>query len=279
MSKVILITGCSSGIGHDLARRLAIAGYTVIATARELKTLTDLQVALRLPLDVTDSGSVASAVKEIVRRFGRLDVLVNNAGYAVRGAVEEVSEEQVRDMFDVNVYGVMRMIRAVVPQMRQQGAGRIINISSLAGKLSVPANGAYSASKSAVEALSDALRLEVAPFGIQVVLIEPGSIKTHFTATTEAHSKEILSNRASPYKGIYERYLQFAATMRGQEAGPQVVTRVIQRAIEVPRPKARYLVGVPFTGRLVVYLGDSVWDAVLRRIFKVAPPPRPASSA
>lgn len=222
MSKVVLITGCSSGIGHDLARRLARAGvgYTVIATARQPETLADLQVPLKLPLDVTDKASVGSAVEEVVRRFGRIDVLVNNAGYAVRGAVEEIAEEQVRDMFDVNVYGVMRMLRAVLPQMRRQGAGRIINISSLAGKLAVPANGAYSASKFAVEALSDALRLEVAPFGIQVVLIEPGSIKTHFTATTEAHSEETLSNPASPYKDIYERYLQFAATMRGQGAGP-----------------------------------------------------------
>jgi NAD(P)-dependent dehydrogenase (short-subunit alcohol dehydrogenase family) len=272
-AKTVLITGCSTGIGHDLARRLARAGYAVIATARRPETLADLPVALRLPLDVTDAASVASATEEVVRRFGRVDVLINNAGYAVRGVLEEVSDEQVQQMFDVNVHGVLRMIRAVVPQMRRQAAGRIINISSIASRVVLPVNGTYAATKCALEALSDAARLELAPFGIQVVLIEPGSIRTHFLATAQAHAPEILSNPASPYHALYQHYRQFEATMRRQEVGPEVVSRVVQQALKAPRPRARYLVAVPFSGRLVLHawplLGDPLRDVVVRRMFKM----------
>src|SRR5574341_1450976 len=139
MSQVVLITGCSTGIGRDLAPRLAQSGYTVVATARNAGTLECLDVALKLPLDVTQPESIRRAVDGVIRRFGRIDVLVNNAGYAVRGAVEEVPVEQAQQMFDANVFGVMRMIQAVVPHMRRQRAGRIINISSIVGKLVTPA--------------------------------------------------------------------------------------------------------------------------------------------
>ena len=271
MSQVVLITGCSTGIGRDLAQRLTQSGYRVVATARRLETLADLQTAVKLPLDVTQPDSVNRAVAYTLQQFGRIDVLVNNAGYAVRGATEETSDAQVQQMFDVNVFGVLRMIRAVVPHMRQQRAGRIINISSIAGKLATPVNGAYSASKFALEALSDALRLELAAFGIQVVLIEPGSIKTHFDDTAQAHAHKLLSNPASPYQPLYQQAEQVAAAMRQGEPGPEVVSQVIQQAIKAARPKARYLAGVPFSGRLVLHLGDSVWDFILRRMFKINP--------
>jgi NAD(P)-dependent dehydrogenase (short-subunit alcohol dehydrogenase family) len=140
-SKIVLITGCSTGIGHNLARRLTRVNYTMVATARHLETMTDLHVALQLPLDVTDPTSVASATQEVVRCFGHIDVLVNNAGYAVRGAVEDIPVEQVQHMFEVNVYGVLRMIRAVVPYMRQHKSGRVITLGSLAGKLVLPVMG------------------------------------------------------------------------------------------------------------------------------------------
>ncbi|HEY3340605.1 MAG TPA: SDR family oxidoreductase, partial [Anaerolineae bacterium] len=227
-AKTVLITGCSTGIGQDLARRLAQADYTVIATARHPETLADLPATLKLVLDVTDPASIANAMAEVIHRFGRIDVLVNNAGYAVRGAVEEITDEQVQRMFDVNVYGVMRMVRAVVPQMRQQGAGRIINIGSIGGKLAMPVNGTYSATKFAVEALSDALRLEVAPFGIRVILIEPGNIRTQFMATAQANAKEILASPTSPYQALYQQYLHAAAALRRREPGPEVVSRVVQ---------------------------------------------------
>jgi NADP-dependent 3-hydroxy acid dehydrogenase YdfG len=271
MSHVVLITGCSSGIGRDLAQRLTGSGYTVVATARKAETLIDLQAALKVPLDVTQPESVKQAIDCTLQRFGRIDVLVNNAGYALRGALEEISDEQVHQLFDVNVYGVLRMIRAVAPHMRQQRTGRIINIGSISGKLSTPANGTYSATKFAQEALSDALRLELAPFGIQVVLIEPGSIKTQFADTAQTHAQAILSNPASPYQPLYQQDQRVTAAMRRHEPGPEIVSQVIQQAIETSRPKARYLVAVPFSGRLVLHLGDSAWDVVLRRMFKIAP--------
>jgi NADP-dependent 3-hydroxy acid dehydrogenase YdfG len=267
-SKTVLITGCSTGIGHDLAQRLARANSTVIATARHPEKLSDLPVALQLPLDVTDPTSIASATQAVVRRFGRIDVLVNNAGYAVRGAVEDLSVGQVQQMFDVNVFGVLRMIRAVVPHMRQQRAGRVITIGSLAGKLVLPVNGTYSASKFALEALSDALRLELAPFGIQVVLIEPGNIRSHFLATAHVNSQEILANADSPYHALYQHYLRVMTTMRKHEAGPQTVSQVVQQAIEASKPKARYLVAVPLSQRVVLRLGDAARDTLFKRLFK-----------
>jgi NAD(P)-dependent dehydrogenase (short-subunit alcohol dehydrogenase family) len=151
---------------------------------------------LKLPLDVTQAASVDQAVELALERFGRIDVLVNNAGYALRGAIEEVTDEQAQSLFDVNVIGVMRITRAVLPVMRRQMSGRIINISSIAGRLATPVNGVYSASKFALEALSDALRLELAPFGIQVVVIEPGSIKTNFAQTAEDQAEAPVQDRA-----------------------------------------------------------------------------------
>ncbi len=271
MSKVILITGCSTGIGRDLVQRLSTAGYAVVATARKVETLEGVDAACKLPLDVTQPDSINAGVECTFQRFGRIDVLVNNAGYAVRGAIEETSDREVQEMFDANVFGVMRLIRAVVPHMREQKGGRIINISSLAGKRSTPANGAYSASKFALEALSDALRLEVAPFGIQVVVIEPGSIKTQFMATAQAHTPSSASSPTSPYRNLYRQSEQFAANMQCNQPGPEAVSRVIQQVIEAEKPKARYLVAIPFSGRLVLHLGDSFWDYALRRTFTSAP--------
>jgi NAD(P)-dependent dehydrogenase (short-subunit alcohol dehydrogenase family) len=268
-SKVVMITGCSTGIGHDLAQRLAQSGYTVVATARKVETLHDVPATLKLSLDVTRSDSINNAVTRVIQEFGRIDVLVNNAGYAVRGAIEEVPVEQTQKMFDANVFGVMRMIQTVVPHMRQQKTGRIINISSIVGKLVTPANGAYSASKFALEAMSDALRLEVAPFGIHVVLVEPGSIKTHFHTTVEANAQEVFSNPHSPYQQLYDQYQKVTVDMRQQEPGPEAVSLVVQYAIETSKPKARYLAGFPFPGKLVLLLRDPVWDLVVRNMFKI----------
>jgi NAD(P)-dependent dehydrogenase (short-subunit alcohol dehydrogenase family) len=270
MSKVVLITGCSTGIGNDLGRKLAQSGYTVVATARSVETLVNLPCALKLPLDVTQQRSINQAVDCALQRFGCIDVLVNNAGYAVRGAVEEVPVEKAQQMFDANVFGVMRMIQAVLPHMRQQKSGRIINISSVVGKLVTPANGTYSATKFALEAISDALRLELAPFGIQVVVVEPGSIKTQFHSTVEANAQEIFSNPASPYQPLYKQYQKVTADMRRQEPGPDVVSRVVQQAMETSHPKARYLAGFPLSGRLVIHLGDTVWDPVVKQMFKAS---------
>jgi len=271
MSKVVLITGCSTGIGRHLAQQLTQLGYTVVATARKVESLDDLSVALRLRLDVTQSDSVNQAVAHTLQQFGRIDVLINNAGYTMLGALEEVSAKQTQQVFDVNVFGALRMIRAVVTHMRKQQSGRIINISSIAGKLSTPVNGTYSATKFALEALSDALHMELAPFGIQVVLIEPGAIKTHFDGTAQSHARDILLNMESPYRTLYKQSDQFAASMRKDEPGPEVVSEVIEQAMEAVRPKTRYLAAIPVSGRLVIYLRDFVWGFVLRQMFKINP--------
>lgn len=270
MSKVVLITGCSTGIGRDLAQRLAQAGYQVAATARNLESLQGLEVELKLALDVASAESINQAVDSVLQRYGRIDVLVNNAGYAQCGAVEEVSDAQVQQMFDVNVFGALRMIRAVVPHMRQQKSGRIINISSIAGKLVTPVNGTYSATKFALEALSDALRLELAPFGIQVVVVEPGAIKTNFDRTVQAHAGQIFDNSVSPYGRLYQKYQQVSNAMRQGEAGPEAVSKVVQHALETARPKARYLAGLALPTKLVVRLGDTLWGPVVNQMFKVA---------
>lgn len=273
MSKVVLITGCSTGIGRDLAQRLTRSGHTVVATARSTETLHDLDAALKLPLDVTQSDSVDQVVDRTLDQLGRIDVLVNNAGYAIRGAVEEVQVDQVRQMFDTNLLGMLRMTQAIVPHMRRNMAGRIVNISSIAGKLVTPGNGAYSATKFAMEAISDALRLELSPFGIQVVLVEPGAIKTQFHRTVEANAREVLTNPASPYLALYEQYQKVTADMRAREPGPDAVSKVVEMAIATGRPKARYLVGFPFSGTLVLLLGGAAWDLVVRSMFKIQRPP------
>jgi NAD(P)-dependent dehydrogenase (short-subunit alcohol dehydrogenase family) len=270
MSKVVLITGCSTGIGRDLAQRLTESSYTVVATARKVEALNDIPAALKLPLDVTCPESVCCAVDEVIQRFGRIDALVNNAGYGLRGVVEEISDEQARQVYDVNVFGMIRMVRAVAPHMRKQKSGRIINVSSIAGRVSTPVNGLYSSTKFALEALSDALRVELAPFGVQVVVVEPGAIKTNFLDTVAAHSRQdIFSDTASPYQPLYQKYNQFNADMSKDAPGPEVVSRVIQQALETPSPKPRYLAGMNFSGRLALYLRDYLWDYVLKSMFMV----------
>jgi NAD(P)-dependent dehydrogenase (short-subunit alcohol dehydrogenase family) len=269
MSKVVLITGCSTGIGHDLARRLTFADYTVVATARDPETLKGITAALILPLDVTNQESVDNAVNLTIQQFGKIDILVNNAGYGLRGVVEEVPAEKVQQIFDVNLFGALRMIRAVTPHMREQGSGRIINISSIAGKLATPVNGIYSATKFALEGLSDSLRLELAPFGIQVILIEPGAIKSRFDETASKLGVMDQIRESSPYKLIYQRNARFASSVRTSESGPEVVTAVIMQAMEARKPKARYLAGVNFAIRMAIIFRDALWDTILNRTYKV----------
>ncbi|HBF38766.1 MAG TPA: oxidoreductase [Firmicutes bacterium] len=267
--KVVLITGCSSGIGKDLAARLSQNEYTVVATARNLATVTNLPAALKLSLDVTDNQSIATAVHEVIERFGRIDVLINNAGYAVRSTVEEVPETQIHQMFDVNVFGVIRMVRAVVPFMRKAGSGQIINISSVAGKMVIPISGPYCASKFALEALSDALRLELAAFGISVVIVEPGNIRTNFMKTVQANSEKIIANPETPYGDLYKNYHLFNDKSRLKEPGPEAVSAIIQKALETSKPKVRYRAAVPLMNRLLSCLNDRLKDRVVKSAFKI----------
>lgn len=269
ISKVVLITGCSSGIGRELAEKLSKNGYTVVATARCLNDIENLNVALKLPLDVTNNESIVGAVNKAIQHFGKIDVLINNAGYAFRSTVEEISDENIEHMFNVNVYGIIRMIRAVVPYMREKRSGKIINISSIAGKMVLPVSGAYCASKFATEALSDALRLELSAFGISVIIVEPGNIQTNFMKTVENNSDRIISNTSSPYSELYKNYRSFNDKARTNEPGPEVISLVVQKAIEASKPKKRYMAGVPAFNRMMTHLGDGVKDYVVKSLFNI----------
>ncbi|MFZ5824764.1 MAG: SDR family oxidoreductase [Bacillota bacterium] len=241
-SPVVLITGCSTGIGRDLVSHLTGAGYRVVATARRLETIADLDAALRLSLDVERPDSVQAAVQTVLANFGRIDVLVNNAGYGQMGTVEEVTEEQWQKVFAVNLHGAVRMIRAVLPTMRAQGCGRIINLSSMAGLISLPTMGAYCASKFALEAMTDALRVEVAPFGIHTILVEPGAIRTSFEQTARREGEAHMGRAESPYRRLYQAFDRLLTRSNAGAPGPEAVSRVIRRAMNARRPKARYQV-------------------------------------
>src|SRR5262245_150429 len=191
-SKSVLITGCSTGIGRATALRLTGAGLPVYATARRVESLEDLEKAgcRTLALDVTDEGSMRAAVEAVEKNEGAVGALVNNAGYGSEGPVEEVPMEEVRRQFETNVFGLARMCQLVLPGMRRQGHGRIVNLSSMGGRMTLPGGGFYHATKYAVEAISDALRFEVRGFGVDVVVIEPGAIKTEFGHTAIAKIDE-----------------------------------------------------------------------------------------
>jgi NAD(P)-dependent dehydrogenase (short-subunit alcohol dehydrogenase family) len=267
MKSVVLITGCSTGIGRCLAESLTIAGYAVAATARKPETLRDLPAAKVLALDVTQPESVRQAVDAVIGEFGRIDVLINNAGIGIRGAVEELSDMQMRDVFEVNLFGAVRMAKAVAPFMRRQGTGRILQISSILGRLPFPGNGVYSASKFALEAVSDAMRNEMKPFGIHVILIEPGAIRTPFTASAAAAG--VLANPDSPYRNLYARFIAASERMHRTAAEPEAVARVVQKAIAARSPRARYYAAVAWDGQLAIALRDWIWDPVVRSMLQI----------
>lgn len=242
------------------------AGYKVAATARNSKMLENVNALMKVPLDVTSDKSVIKAIDSVIKTFGRLDILVNNAGYAVRGAIEELTDEAMKSMYDVNVFGLVRLMRAVAPLMRKQGRGSIINISSIVGRLSMPVNGGYSSTKFAVEALSDAARHELRPYGVDVILIEPGSISSHFHETAESVSEKILQNPESPYRNLYKRMEDFTVAQRSRD--PEVVSRTVLKALTARKPKPRYLAGAPAGVKLLFYINgrlrDKIFDIALK---------------
>jgi len=277
VSKAVLITGCSSGIGRATAERLAGVGWKVYATARDVEAISplrDLGCGL-IPLDVTDEGSMRAAVDEVERREGAVGVLVNNAGYSQSGAVEAVPMEKVRRQFETNVFGLVRMCQLVLPGMRRQGYGRIVNLSSMGGKLTFPGGGYYHATKHAVEAISDALRWEVEGFGVRVSIIEPGIIRTGFADAATGSMRGGVAEDG-PYAGFSAGVARAtkATYERGPLArlggGPGEVARVIEDAISSPRPRTRY--AVTPSARLLMsarrVLPDRAWDGILRSQFQ-----------
>jgi len=271
-SKAVLITGCSTGIGRETALHLAKLGpFTVYATARKLESLADLERAgcRTLALDVCDEESMQAAVDAVEEAEGSVWGLVNNAGYSQSGAVESIPLGSLRRQFETNVFGLVRMCQLALPGMRRRGEGRIVNLSSMGGKLTFPGGGAYHATKYAVEALSDALRFEVKGFGVDVVLIEPGLITTSFGETavgsigeTEAADGPYAKFNAEVAEATANAYEGPMAKLGG---GPETVARKIETALTTDKPRARYTVTpsakLALTQRRL--LSDRMWDRVL----------------
>ena len=268
MTKVILVTGASSGIGYDAAEAFARQGHRVYAAARRVERMEPLKALGVVPLrmDVTDEASLAAGVRTVLEAEGRIDALVNNAGYGYFGAIENVPLEEARRQLEVNVFGLARLCQLVIPSMREQGSGRIVNISSVAGKTVLYFGGWYHVSKFSVEALSDALRMELKPFGIDVSMIEPGGIKTNWGIIAADHLAE--SSKGTPYEaeGLRESETMRKAYSMRLLSNPSVVTRAISRAVNSRRPRARYRVGFGAGTLLFLHaiLPTRWWDALFR---------------
>lgn len=303
--KVVLITGASSGFGHQVAQALlgvgsassacaglssssglcSDGGYIVCAAARRVEMMDDLAAAgaMVLGLDVTDADSCASCVEAVVARYGRVDVLVNNAGFGSYGTIEQVSMEQARYQFDVNVFGMAAMVRAVLPGMRERRSGQIINTSSVVGDVSMAGLGWYAATKHAVEAISVALRQEVRGLGIRVSLIKPGAVRTGFEgvmlktldgavgSSDPLSSSSSLSSLSRDYGALMEGFRQFNVDMYRNAPGPDGTVRAVVRAIQARRPKFKYR--TTSTSKMlpvaVLIMGGRVYDwLVLKLIFR-----------
>jgi NAD(P)-dependent dehydrogenase (short-subunit alcohol dehydrogenase family) len=263
-SRVAIVTGASSGIGEATARRLRELGWTVYAAARRVERMTGLAETGVVPLrvDVTSDADLVRLVDRVMSDTGRVDVLVNNAGYGSYGALEEVPLDEVRRQIEVNLVALARLVQLVLPTMRAQGSGRVINVSSMGGRFGEPLGSWYHATKFAVEGLSDSLRLELAPFGIDVVVVQPGSIATEWGDVAARHVLE--RSAGGPYAAQAARA---AAMLRGTGSGssPDRVAATIARAATARRPRTRYRVGLGARPVLAArkVLPDRVWDALL----------------
>ena len=269
--RVALVTGGSSGIGECTVRELLDAGFTVYAVARRVERMQPLADAGAhvFAMDLTDDASMVAGVERIVAEQGRIDVLVNNAGYGSYGAVEDVPIEEARRQFEVNVFGLARLTQLVTPHQRKQGSGRIINISSIGGKFYEPFGAWYHATKFAVEGFSDSLRLELRPFGIAVVIIEPGPILTEWS---EIARDSLLERSGDTDYGPFARRAHRVLTefdQPGRASKPEAVARKIRKAATVRRPAARYPVGRG--ARMITgsrdHLPDRVFDQVVSRLY------------
>jgi NAD(P)-dependent dehydrogenase (short-subunit alcohol dehydrogenase family) len=252
--RVVLITGASSGIGRACASHLGQKGYQVYGTSRRAAGGTSRKSFDLIPMDVTSDASVEQAVETVLAREERLDVVVNNAGFSLVGPVEETSLEEAQAQFDTNFFGTLRVCRAVLPVMRKQCSGYIVNVSSIAGLIGVPFQSAYSASKFALEGLTEALRIEVQPYGIRAVLIEPGDIHTEITAHRQ---RAQAAREGSAYE---ERYQRSVAVMEADETNgpsPMIVAHLLERIITTPSPHLRYPVG-PVFEKLAIALKRAV---------------------
>ena len=267
--KVWFITGASTGFGRLLAEEVLKAGGKVVVTARKLDKVADLekqypQTAKALALDVTDAGQVDSAVTQAIAKFGRVDVLVNNAGYGVAGAIEEVSQAEFMPMFETNVFGLLQVTRAFLPYLRKQRSGHILNLSSIGGVVASPGMGFYNATKFAVEGVSESLAAELAPFGIHVTIIEPGPFRTDFLGRSGVVAKA----RIADYDATAGNMRKYFAENDGKQKGdPLRAVHAMMQVVESPNPPVRLLLGVSALQRLRAKLSNwekevAAWEQV-----------------
>ena len=272
--RTALITGASSGIGEATALQLTELGFTVYASARRvdrMSALADRGIRTR-SVDLTDDDSMVALIEAIIADTGRIDVLVNNAGYGLYGALEDVPIDEARRQFEVNVFGLARMTQLVLPQMRAQRDGYIVNISSMGGKIWEPLGSWYHASKFAVEGLSDSLRVEVAEFGIKVVIIEPGTIRSEWSGLAAQNLEATSAN--TPYA---RQAKLVGAGLRSVDrlpiaSGPEVVAEVIGKAVQDPKPRTRYAAGGGAQGMLLAewILPDRGFDRFIKLGYRFA---------
>ena len=263
--RVVLITGASSGVGQSTARLLSQRGYKVFGTSRQSSTESAPAMEM-LQLDVRADDSVRACVEAVMGRSGRLDVLINNAGYELAGALEELSSEEIRAQFETNFFGVVRMVDAVLPQMRRQKHGHIINVSSLSGLSAIPFLGVYSASKFALEGYTEALRHEVKPFDIHVSLTEAG-----FLNTPMMKHRQLAANRVAEYEPWRERALNAIRTQEERGPGPEAVAERLLDIVSSRTPRLRYLIGgqAKMVARLRRFLPAGMYEYGVRRTFSI----------
>jgi NADP-dependent 3-hydroxy acid dehydrogenase YdfG len=262
--KTVLITGASSGFGKRVAEKLLDEGYSVYAAARRVEKMSDIEKkgAHVLRMDVTDNESVKSGVSRVINEQGQIDVLFNNAGYGSFGPVECVPLEEIQRQYEVNVFGMARLIKAVLPHMRSRRTGLIINTASMAGHVSFPVMGWYSSTKHAIEAMSDALRMEVKSFGINVVVIDPGAVKTEFDALSFATLDKL--EQPEDYKPLMKASRKYFMNIYAKCPGPESTVDAVLQAIKARRPKTRYATTTDarFLPRVRRWVGDRLFDKV-----------------
>jgi NAD(P)-dependent dehydrogenase (short-subunit alcohol dehydrogenase family) len=278
--KVALVTGASAGIGKSIVRRLLADGWTVYGGARRVEQMADLatQGAKVLSLDVTDEASMKAAVDALLAAEGRIDALVNNAGYGSYGALEEVPLAEARRQFEVNVFGLMRLTQLVLPAMRAAHAGTLVNVSSMGGRIWMPIGGWYHATKHALEVLSDALRVETRPFGVRVVVVQPGAIESEWSGI----AAETLARTAkgSAYQRLVDPVMRTLRSYRGA-ASPGVIADEVSKALHARAPRRRY--AAPMDARVFIFLRwllpEGAWERLLRLAFRIlGGPAAPATS-
>ena len=269
--KIVLVTGASSGIGKETAKRLLAEGYKVYVVARRVEKMKDLEKlgAVALKLDITSDKEVVKIVKEIEKRDNGVDILINNAGFGSYGAMEDTSIQDARYQFEVNLFGLARLTQLILPYMRKQKSGKIINISSMGGKVYIPLGSWYHATKFALEGWSDCLRIEVAPFNIKVVIVEPGAIKTEFGDVVMGPLMKRSGNSAYSHQTNKLIKAFEASHKKGGLTHPSVIANVIYKAIESKKPKTRVVAGKYAKPMLFIkkWFGDRVFDKVVTRVF------------